>query len=121
MKPERKRPLATFEEVCDFVEMIGTCYSVVINTKMIYKDLEAAMKHLKKIDKECKDYEKESKRACPYVFYIGIRTRGVEGSESIEAISRKMENPNDITVFTFKIEYNGQYIVSYRQAEVIFK
>lgn len=121
MKPERKRPLATFEEVCDFIEMIGTCYSVVINTKLITNDLEAEMKHLKRVDRECKDYEKKNKSACPYVFYIGIRTRGAEGAESAEAFKSKMADRNDITVFTFKIEYNGQYIVSYRQAEVIFK
>lgn len=121
MKPERKRPLATFEEVCDFIEMIGTCYSVVINTKLITNDLEAELERLKRIDRECKYYEKKNKSTCPYVFYIGIRTRGAEGAESADAFKSKMADRNDITVFTFNIEYNGKYIVSYRQAEVIFK
>ena len=115
-----EKEFATIEQVENFLWNMCNSYSLVLNQHLIINDAQAEIEHLKRIDMECRAYEVESKSKCPYTFWIGLRTRGAEGGENREYVKNKIESHIDVTICVFKVEYKGQYIVSYKQREVKF-
>lgn len=115
-----EKEFATVEQVENFLWNMCNAYSMVLNSHLIINDAQIEIEHLKRIDKECREYEVESNSSCPYIFWIGLRTRGAEGSENKDAVKSKIESHGDVAICVFKVEYNGSYIVSYRQREMKF-
>lgn len=115
-----EKEFATIEQVENFLWNMCNAYSMVLNQHLIINDAQIDIDHLKRIDRECREYEVESNSSCPYTFWIGLRTRGSEGGEDKEYVKNKIESHGDVVICVFKIEYNGQYIVSYKQKEVKF-
>lgn len=115
-----EKEFATIEQVENFLWNMCNAYSLVLNQHLIIHDAQIEIEHLNIIDRECREYEVESNSSCPYIFWLGLRTRGAEGGENKEYVMNKIESYRDVAICAFKVEYNGSYIVSYKQKEVKF-
>lgn len=120
MKIERK--FKSIEEVKGFVSTMCMSYSMVLNQHLIEGDGKISVEHLTRIHEECVAYENQdpARNSCPYTFWIGIRTRGVESAENKESVKAKVAAVHDITLCAIKIERTGEdFTVSYRQRPLI--
>lgn len=113
-----EKEFSTIEQVDQFLWTMSNAYSMVLNQHLIINDAQAEIEHLRRIDKECMDYEVESKSSCPFVFWLCLRTRGAEGGENKQYVMNKIESRKDVAICVMKVEYNGKYIVTFKQKEI---
>ena len=105
----------TIELTCNFIETMCNAYSVVLEQPFIESDGKISVSHLQRIDTECSEY------GCDYNFWIGIRTRGVESSESKAHVIKRVMDLNDKTICAIKVEYReGEFAVSYNKRSIEF-
>ena len=120
MKTERK--FKSFEETADFIKTMCDSYAVVFDQPLISSDGRISVDHLAGIHNECTAYEQENpeKNFCPYTFWIGIRTRGVESAENKDDVKIRIAELFDVTLCAIKVERVGDdFTVSCRQRPLI--
>lgn len=120
MKSERK--FKSFEETAGFIQTMCDSYSVVFGQPFISSDGKISVDQMTSIHNECIAYENEDpeQNFCPYTFWFGIRTRGVEAATNKEHVQKRVAELGDVTLCAIKVERVGDdFTVSYRQRPLI--
>ena len=100
-------------QVKKFLLNLANGYAAIYNSSLIEMDSETSINHWAEFDKECKS-EKTY-----YVFFIGIRKRGIESGYTHSHIEERVQVLQDTLICDVQVEYfpeGKKYFVEYTRA-----
>ena len=111
----KTKSFKSFKEAKDFVSTLLESYAVVLDQHLISHDAAIEMKAMEEIDSSCKEF------GCDWTYFIGIRTRGVEGCTNKDGVITRILELHDKCVCAIQVNSTGSEVtVSYKQAKLNF-
>lgn len=100
MRPTNYFTANTFSETADFIQRLCDSYSTITDNRFISSDGALSIEHFKTVHEDC------MKEGCAYSFYMGIRERGVESKENLQAVFDRIKllNDKDLCIIQIKFE-----------------
>lgn len=103
----------SYSEARDLVSKLMESYAIILDQHLIAHDDEIELNAMDKICQTCDDLD--------WIYWIGIRTRGVEGYTHSSLVKTKIDALHDTCVCAIKVtKGNGMVVVDYKQNQLNF-
>lgn len=109
----KTKVFSSYSEARSFVDTLCKAYSTILDQHLISHDADIELGAMDKVCYTCDDLD--------WIYWIGIRTRGVEGYTHKSLVKTKIEALHDTCICAIKVtKSNGVIEVCYKQNQLNF-